>query len=124
MAKSSFPIVRLNCCLGPYINNKFPVGWCTYYVATWRNVTWNGDAGWWYANASAQGYPVGPTPKVHAIMVTWESWAGHVAYVESVNADGSWVVTEMNWLGFDVIDQRTIKPGQLGSRLVGFIYGG
>jgi len=121
-AKSSYPIKVLGCCLGPYVNNKFPVGWCTYYVATWRNVTWNGDAGYWYANASAQGYAVGPTPKVGSIMVTWESWAGHVAYVESVNADGSWVVTEMNWVAFDVIDQRTIKPGQLGSRLVGFIY--
>ena len=121
-AKSSYPIKVLGCCLGPYVNNKFPVGWCTYYVATWRNVTWNGDAGYWYANASAQGYAVGPTPQPKSIMVTWESWAGHVAYVESVNADGSWVVTEMNWVAFDVIDQRTIKPGQLGSRLVGFIY--
>jgi len=121
-AKSSYPVKVLGCCLGPYVNNKFPVGWCTYYVATWRNVTWNGDAGYWYANASAQGYAVGSTPKVGSIMVTWESWAGHVAYVESVNADGSWVVTEMNWVAYDVIDQRTIKPGQLGSRLVGFIY--
>jgi len=118
----NFPVKVLGCCLGPYVNNKFPVGWCTYYVATWRNVTWTGDAGYWYQNASAQGYAVGPTPKVGAIMVTWESWAGHVAYVEAVNPDGSFVVSEMNWVAFDVIDQRTIKPGQLGSKLVGFIY--
>ena len=119
---SAFPTKVLNCCLGPYVNNKFPVGWCTYYVATKRNVTWTGDAGFWYQNAAYQGYAVGPTPKPGAIMVTWESWAGHVAYVESVNADGSWVVTEMNWVAFDVIDERTIRPGQLGSKLVGFIY--
>lgn len=118
----SFSAHAVGCCLGPNVNNKFPLGWCTYYVATKRNVTWNGDAGYWYANAAAQGYPVGPTPQVGAIMVTWESWAGHVAYVESVNADGSWTVSEMNWLAFDVIDNRTIKPGQLGARLVGFIY--
>ncbi|HEX2679945.1 MAG TPA: LysM peptidoglycan-binding domain-containing protein [Candidatus Dormibacteraeota bacterium] len=118
----SFSVKVVNCCLGPYVNNKFPVGWCTYYVATWRNVTWTGDAGWWYANAAAQGYSVGSTPKVGAIMVTWESWAGHVAYVEAVNPDGSWMVSEMNWVAFDVIDQRTIRPGQLGQRLVGFIY--
>ncbi len=55
-------------------------------------------------------------------MVTWESSLGHVAYVESVNADGSWTVSEMNYVAFDVIDLRTIKPGQLGTRLVGFIY--
>ena len=109
----------MGCCLGPYVNNKFPVGWCTYYVATKRNISWSGDAGYWYANASAQGYPVGPTPKVGAIMVTWESWAGHVAYVEAVNPDGSWMVTEMNWVAFNVIDERTIKPGQLGQKLVG-----
>ena len=119
---SNFVTQVLNCCLGPYVNNKFPVGWCTYYVATKRNVTWNGDAGYWYQNASYQGYQVGPTPKVGSIMVTWESWAGHVAYVEAVNPDGSWVVSEMNWVAFDVIDQRTIRPGQLGSKLVGFIY--
>jgi LysM repeat protein len=118
----SFGAHVVGCCLGAFPATGFPVGWCTWYVATKRNVTWRGDAGFWYANAAAQGYPVGPTPKVGAIMVTWESWAGHVAYVEAVNPDGSWVVSEMNWLAFDVIDERTIKPGQLGGRLVGFIY--
>ncbi len=122
IGSSIFPVKVLGCCLGPYTANGFPVGWCTYYVATKRNVTWRGDAGYWYANAAAQGYAVGPTPKVGSIMVTWESWAGHVAYVEAVNPDGSWIVTEMNWVAFDVIDQRTIKPGQLGGKLVGFIY--
>jgi LysM repeat protein len=117
-----YAVKVLNCCLGPYPATGFPVGWCTYYVATKRNVTWRGDAGWWYQNAAAQGYAVGSTPKPGSIMVTWESYLGHVAYVESVNADGSWVVTEMNWVSFDVIDERTIKPGQLGGALVGFIY--
>ncbi len=118
-----FKSIILSCCLGPYPATGFPVGWCTYYVATKRNVTWRGDAGWWYDNAKAQGYPVGPTPKAGAIMVTWESWAGHVAYVENVNADGSWTVSEMNFVAFDVISERTIQPGQLGTKLIGFIYG-
>src|SRR5258708_32025130 len=64
----SFGAHVVGCCLGPYPATGFPVGWCTWYVATKRNVTWRGDAGFWYANASAQGYPVGPTPKVGAIM--------------------------------------------------------
>jgi len=114
--------VILGCCLGPYPATGFPVGWCTWYVATKRNVTWRGDAGFWYQNAAAAGYPVGSKPKVGAIMVTWESSLGHVAYVEAVNADGSWTVSEMNYVAFDVISQRTIKPGQLGGALVGFIY--
>ncbi len=118
----AMPTVVKSCCLGPYAATGFPAGWCTYYVATWRNVTWRGDAGWWYDNAKAQGYPVGSQPKVGSIMVTWESYLGHVAYVEAVNPDGSWTVSEMNYVAFGVIDWRTIKPGQLGTRLVGFIY--
>jgi LysM repeat protein len=118
----AFHSVILGCCLGPYPATGFPVGWCTWYVATKRNVTWRGDAGFWYQNAAAAGYPVGSKPKVGAIMVTWESYLGHVAYVEAVNADGSWTVSEMNFVAFDVISQRTIKPGQLGGALVGFIY--
>lgn len=120
---TSFDVKVLGCCFGPYLStDAFPAGWCTYYVASWRKVTWNGNAGSWYDNAKAKGYSVGPTPKVGAIMVAWESSLGHVAYVQSVNPDGSWVVTEMAWAAYGVIDQRTIKPGQLGSRLVGFIY--
>ncbi len=118
----AFHSTVLGCCLGPYPATGFPPGWCTYYVATKRNVTWRGDAGFWYQNAAAAGYAVGATPKAGAIMVTWESYLGHVAYVESVNADGSWNVSEMNFVAFNVISTRTIKPGQLGSRLVGFIY--
>jgi N-acetylmuramoyl-L-alanine amidase len=118
----AMPTIVKSCCLGPYPATGFPMGWCTWYVATWRNVTWRGDAGWWYDNAKSQGYAVGSTPKVGAIMVTWESYLGHVAYVEAVNADGSWTVSEMNYVAFDTIDWRTIKPAQLGSRLVGFIY--
>jgi surface antigen len=53
-------------------------------------------------------------------MVTWESGYGHVAYVESVNADGSWVVAEMNWVAFNTVDRRLIRPG--GVPLIGFIY--
>ena len=121
-AGGSFHSVIVGCCLGPYPATGFPAGWCTYYVATKRNVTWRGDAGFWYQNAAAAGYAVGSKPKVGAIMVTWESYLGHVAYVDSVNADGSWTVSEMNFVAFDVISTRTIKPGELGSRLVGFIY--
>jgi len=53
-------------------------------------------------------------------MVTWESGWGHVAIVESVNADGSWTVSEMNFAGFGVISSRTIRPGRVP--LLGFIY--
>ncbi len=100
--------------------NRFPYGWCTWYVASRRNVPWSGDAWQWYGNAAADGYSVGSRPAAGAIMVTWESGIGHVAYVESVNNDGSWNVSEMNYVGWGITSRRTIRPG--GVPLIGFIY--
>ena len=112
--------VTLGAPIGPYVNPKFPWGWCTWYVSTRRNVTWVGDAYQWFANAQVQGYPVGSSPQAGSVMVTWESGLGHVAYVESVDTDGSWLVSEANFRGFGVTSQRVIKPGQVP--LIGFIY--
>jgi hypothetical protein len=97
----------------------FPWGYCTWYVSTRRYVPWMGDAHSWYANAQAYGYSTGRTPAVGAIMVTWESWWGHVAYVESVSGS-CWTVSEMNYAGFGIVDYRHICPGQVP--LIGFVY--
>ncbi len=105
---------------GPYPNH-FSYGYCTYYVATRRYVPWFGDAGAWWPNARAYGYPEGGTPQVGAILVTRESAVGHVAYVESVNGS-SFTISEMNYTAWNVVDRRTIQLG--GSvPIVGFIYG-
>jgi peptidoglycan endopeptidase LytE len=111
--------------VGKYPATGFPWGWCTWYVATRRPVPWRGNAIEWYGNARAMGFPVGSRPVVGAIMVTTESpiGLGHVAYVEQVYPDGSWLISEMNYGMFGVTDQRTIRPGQLGGALIGFIYG-
>jgi surface antigen len=100
--------------------NRFAFGNCTYYVYNRRPVPWQGDAWAWYGNAQAMGFATGRSPRAHSIMVTWESGYGHVAYVESVNPDGSWVVSEMNWIAFNTVDRRLIRPG--GVPLIGFIY--
>jgi N-acetylmuramoyl-L-alanine amidase len=100
--------------------NRFAFGNCTYYVYNRRQVPWQGDAWAWYGNAQAMGFPTGPAPRPGSIMVTWESGYGHVAYVESVNQDGSWLVSEMNWFAFNTVDRRSIRPG--GVPLIGFIY--
>jgi LysM repeat protein len=102
------------------VGDHFPYGQCTWYVASRRPIPWNGNAGDWFAAAQALNWPTGQMPQPGAIMVTWESWYGHVAYVERVNSDGSWVVSEMNYAGWGQVDQRTIKPG--GVPLIGFIY--
>ena len=45
---------------------------------------------------------------------------GHVGFVDSVNPDGSFVITEMNYGGWGRIDQRTISAND--PSIVGFIY--
>ena len=104
---------------GPYPNH-FAYGYCTWYVANKRYIPWFGNAIDWWPNARANGQGEGQVPKVGAVMVTRESGYGHVAYVESVNGDGSWVVSEMNFIGWNRVSTRTIHPGQIP--LVGFIY--
>jgi LysM repeat protein len=107
---------------GSTIANHFPWGWCTWYVASRVGIPWNGNAWEWYGAAQAYGYEVGKTPQVGSVMVNWDSYVyGHVAYVEQVNPDGSFVVSEMNYAGFGIVDRRTVVPGK-GSPLIGFIY--
>ena len=103
------------------VGNRFAFGYCTWYVFNRvPYIPWLGDARVWYGQAQAYGWPTGQSPRSGAIMVTNESGFGHVAYVESVNGDGSWTVSEMNVKGWDVVDNRTIRPG--GVPLIGFIY--
>jgi surface antigen len=106
---------------GSSVGNHFSYGYCTWYVANRRPIPWYGNAIEWWPNARAYGFAEGGAPQVGAVMVTRESSAGHVAYVESVNSDGSWTVSEMNYVAWGVVSRRTIRYGQ--APLVGFIYG-
>ncbi len=106
---------------GSSVGNHFSYGYCTWYVANRRPIPWYGNAIEWWPNARAYGFAEGGAPQVGAVMVTRESSAGHVAYVESVNPDGSWTVSEMNYVAWGVVSRRTIRYGQVP--LVGFIYG-
>lgn len=103
------------------VGNRFAYGYCTWYVFNRvPYIPWLGDARVWFGEAQAYGWPTGQGPRSGAIMVTNESGWGHVAYVESVNGDGSYTVSEMNYRGWNQVDQRTIRPG--GVPLIGFIY--
>ncbi len=98
----------------------FPYGYCTYYVSQKRTISWSGNAGTWLSGAKSFGYSIGDEPKPGAILVTAEGGrAGHVAYVESVNAD-SFTVSEMNYKGYGIVSSRTI-PDSYGA-IKGFIY--
>jgi len=101
--------------------NHFPYGWCTWWVAQKRYVPWSGNAIDWYYNAQSYGRPVGSTPVPGSILVTAESGYGHVAYVESVNGGGSFNVSEMNYQGWGIASNRTVRMGD-GTPIIGFIY--
>jgi LysM repeat protein len=105
------------------LHDGFPYGQCTYYVATRRAVEWSGNAiDWWRAAGSKR--PEGRLPVEGAIVVFNVGWVGHVAYVEHVNLDGTFEISEMNYHadggGWGRVDYRTISD--LDSSIVGFIY--
>jgi surface antigen len=109
--------------------NHFAYGYCTYYVATRRCIPWFGNAWQWWANARAYGYAEGHAPQRGAVAV-WgrggSSPDGHVAYVEAVGPSngvppGSFMVSEMNYNGWNRVDQRVVSDNDPG--LTGFIYG-
>jgi len=100
--------------------NGYPYGYCTYYVATRRYVpsSW-GNAKSWLSSAQRAGYSTGSEPRVGSIVVTSESWWGHVAFVESVNGN-SITISEMNARGWGVTSRRTLSA--YGGVVRGYIY--
>lgn len=88
---------------GPY--NGYDYGFCTWYVANRRAEYGNpvpqnlGNASTWDDRAAGMGLMVNKTPAVGAAAVTSQRGAGHVAFVEAVNADGSIWISEMNSYG-------------------------
>jgi len=95
---------------GP-LPDHFPWGQCTWYVASLRDVTWNGNAWEWAATASGIR-PEGMTPRVGSIVVFGPgdgySGFGHVAYVVAVDGSHTFTIDEGNYLGLGVVDQRTV----------------
>ena len=98
--------------------NTYIFGYCTFWAAKRRAEVgkpipnnW-GDAYTWDNVARKDGYTVDHTPTTHAIMQIDDSGIGilgHVAFVESVNADGSWKISEMNAVGWDIMSNRTFS---------------
>lgn len=102
------------------VGNKYAFGNCTWYVYERRAAMgmsvgsfWGNGGSWAYSGAAA-GYRVDNIPEYGAVLVQSGS-PGHVAVVESVAADGSIVVSEMNnaaYGGFNIVNNRTISAGQ------------
>jgi len=99
--------------------HRFPWGQCTWYVAQKRFIPWGGHAKNWIANARRYGYQIGSTPAIGSIIVTRESWYGHVGYVESFTKN-TVTFSEANHRGLGVITRRTLKLNDY--RIIGYIY--
>ncbi|GBG95473.1 hypothetical secreted protein [Ligilactobacillus salitolerans] len=91
--------------------NTYAWGQCTWYAknrASWAGNYW-GNGGQWDSSARQQGFTVNNQPAVGSLVVfhpgqsvggqwTADSWAGHVAYVESVN--GNTITISQGGMGF------------------------
>ncbi len=101
----------------------FDWGYCTWWVAQRRAVTWLGNAIEWYDNAAAQGYAVGKQPLPGAILVRGGAGGyGHVAYVESVDGT-TFTVSEMNVTGLGQLSTRTYDMvSNPPPTMIGFVY--
>lgn len=96
----------------------YDYGECTYWAALKRLQigepipnTW-GNAITWAIRAKQDGYIVNHTPSFGSIMQDSNALGGlgHVAFVVSVNSiSGSWTISEMNRVGWDEVDQRTLS---------------
>lgn len=102
----------------PATANTYAWGNCTWWAALRRAEvndsipnSW-GNAATWAERAAEDGYAVDHQPSPGAIMQTRNSAGGlgHVAFVESVDPDGTWHISEMNVLGLDVVDHKALSP--------------
>jgi len=83
----------------------YPYGQCTYFVSTQRSVgQWNNARDWTW-QAKRDGWSTGSTPVVGAI----GQKGNHVVYVTSVNSDGTFSLSEMNYQGVGVVTYRTVS---------------
>jgi len=97
---------RLNRDVGSY---SAPFTW------VWSNLTpLGGNGGQWMYNWQAKGWPVSKTPVVGAVAYTG---GNHIAYVKSVNADGTVTIEEYNYIP-GKYSQRTLPA----SSVVAFLY--
>ncbi|AJC96994.1 LysM peptidoglycan-binding domain-containing protein [Staphylococcus hyicus] len=102
-------------------SNLYDWGQCTWHVfnkrlAAGKGIStywWNANA--WDDNAARDGYTINNRPAVGSILQSDMGYYGHVAYVERVNADGSILVSEMNYSASPgILTYRTIPAYSVG----------
>lgn len=105
---------------GPvYGGNGYDYGYCTWWAAVRRAQVGKpipsnlGNASTWKVLAQRAGFGVGNKPQQYAVIWTPpRDYYGHVGFVESVNADGSVNVSEMNVAGWGRVSRKTLSPAE------------
>lgn len=111
-------VVYIGTVWGSY-NGGMP-GQCTWYVNSVRHFPGNmGNAGQYLSSARSYGLATGSIPRVGAVIVTSESWYGHVGIVIGVSG-GQITIEEMNYLGPGQIDERVMSASS--GYIKGYIY--
>ncbi|QYU58852.1 CHAP domain-containing protein [Weissella confusa] len=113
-----------------YPDNKYPFGQCTWYVYNrikqiGKSIDWfsgdNGNGGLWPIPARAAGYTVEDGTPHAGWAVSFDGGEygavapyGHIAFVEYVNDDGSFLVSEANVvaMGTGTVSYRVIPNGK------------
>lgn len=100
--------------------NRYASGQCTWWAYERRRQmgigtpSYLGNGGDWYLNAPAYGLRVDHTPQVGAAIsfLRGQDGAdltyGHVAVVEAVYSNGTFLISEMNWGGPWIMHYRTL----------------
>lgn len=96
----------------PATFDSYPWGQCTYWAAMHLTVPpFLGNAADWWANAAAKGVAETATPTVGSVVVygagNGYSSDGHVGYVIQVDSPTTFDLSEMNFMGVGIVDERT-----------------
>lgn len=104
--------------------NTYSRGYCTWHAANRRAAIGRpipnrmGNAIRWASVAAAAGYAVDGNPRAGDVL--WHrniGGAGHVAFVEGVNGDGSLLVSDMNYPSWGRVTYRTVPTSEFGKYL-------
>lgn len=100
--------------------NMYVAGQCTWYAYNRRaqmgigTPSYLGNGGEWYINAPRYGLRVDHNPQVGAALSFIpgqdgaDGFYGHVAVVEAVYSDGTFLISEMNWSGPYTMHSRVL----------------
>lgn len=121
---SDFDVPSVQTTQTGYPGNAYALGQCTWYVYNRVSQTGHsidpflGNGGDWNDSAIAKGYQVTNKP-VAGSAVVFEpgvagshSYYGHVAFVEHVYPDGSFLISEMNISGVYTMAWRHLTPSE------------